>query len=566
MSRLFSKPASTSNAISTIATMATHGIVDATEKDMKTIDFDKSSYETSEKIERIETAEDHTAQLINLSGIEATAASKAAWLISIVVSLGGLLFGYDTGYISSVLVTIGTSLGHELSSSEQELVTSLTSGGALIGAVFAGLTADKYGRKTPIWSACVVFVIGTILQTAAFHVPQFAIGRFVVGLGVGSAAMVCPLYISELAPAKYRGRMIAFNNMSVTFGQFFASAIGAGMAQIKGEAWRATVGIGAVPAVLLAVLLWWCPESPRQLVAHNKTDEASKVLTRIYPTSTEEQRRAKIASIEMSIHEATHTMVDDSIWKTLARIFTTAATFRAVAVACIVMAISQLSGFNTLMYYSATLFKIVGFNNATAVAITVSATNFVFSVVNLVIVDKFGRRKILLVTVFGMFCCLLIAAIAFHYIPIDTHTLEVQSDVIGWPGYLLIAIIILFVGFYSSGVATIAWIGTELIPMEVRAVGTMLNTVTCWSTNIIIASTFLSMMKGITPSGAFGFYCAIVFVGWVFIIFCYPECKGMPLEAVREVFAEGFGVKYANKWQKENKEFVKMNTQQSFVH
>ena len=130
--------------------MATHGIVDATEKDMKTIDFDKSSYETSEKIERIETAEDHTAQLINLSGIEATAASKAAWLISIVVSLGGLLFGYDTGYISSVLVTIGTSLGHELSSSEQELVTSLTSGGALIGAVFAGLTADKYGRKTPI--------------------------------------------------------------------------------------------------------------------------------------------------------------------------------------------------------------------------------------------------------------------------------------------------------------------------------------------------------------------------------------------------------------------------------
>lgn len=113
--------------------------------------------------------------------------------------------GYDTGYISSVLVTIGTSLGHELTSSDKELVTSLTSGGALVGAVIAGLMADKYGRKLPIWLACIVFVIGTTLQTAAFHLPQFAVGRFVVGLGVGSAAMIVPLYISELAPARFRG-------------------------------------------------------------------------------------------------------------------------------------------------------------------------------------------------------------------------------------------------------------------------------------------------------------------------------------------------------------------------
>ena len=125
--------------------------------------------------------------------------------------------GYDTGYISSVLVTIGTSLGHELTSSEQELVTSLTSGGALVGAIIAGLIADKHGRKMPIWLACIVFVIGTVLQTAAFHLPQFAVGRFVVGLGVGSAAMVVPLYISELAPAKYRGRMIVSFFILLTF-------------------------------------------------------------------------------------------------------------------------------------------------------------------------------------------------------------------------------------------------------------------------------------------------------------------------------------------------------------
>ncbi|KAL1654913.1 hypothetical protein SLS61_002662 [Didymella pomorum] len=515
---------------------------------------EKKDFNAADKIEDVSESE-NAQHLAELSSIEATAASKAAWLISITVSLGGLLFGYDTGYISSVLVTIGTSLGHELSSSDQELVTSLTSGGALVGAVIAGLIADKYGRKMPLFLACIVFVIGTVLQTAAFHLPQFAVGRFVVGLGVGSAAMIVPLYISELAPAKYRGRMVAFNNMSVTFGQLLASAIGAGFAQVGGEgsqAWRATVGIGAAPAILLGGLLFLCPESPR-------ADEASIVLTRIYPTSTEEQRRAKIHSIEMSIAEATQTMVDDSVFKTLARIFTHKATFRAVFTACTIMAISQLSGFNTLMYYSATLFKIVGFSNATAVAITVSATNFVFSFVNLIIVDRFGRRKILLVTILSMSICLVVAAVAFSYIPINLKTLEVESDNIGWPGMLLIVVIILFVASYSSGVATIAWICTELIPMEVRAVGTMLNTVTCWSTNIIIASTFLSMMKGITPSGAFGFYAAICFFGWMFVIFCFPEVRGMPLENIREVFADGFGVRYARKWQRENKQFVKIN-------
>ena len=229
------------------------------------------------------------------------------------------------------------------------------------------------------------------------------------------------------------------------------------------------------------------------------------------------------------------------------------------------MAISQLGGFNTLMYYSATLFAIVGFTNATAVAITVSGTNFVFSIVNLFLVDKFGRRRLLTVTVLGMAICMLIASVAFHYIPINTNTLELESNDVGWAGNLVLACIIVYVACFSSGVATIAWIGTELIPLEVRALGTMLNTVTCWSTNIIIASTFLSMMKGMTPSGAFGFYCGICFFGWIFIVLCYPDVKGMPLEAIREVFRNGFGVRYSKQWQRENKHQPKVVVQ-SFGH
>lgn len=268
--------------------------------------------------------------------------------------------------------------------------------------------------------------------------------------------------------------MVAFNNMSVTFGQLLASAIGAGFAQVEGEAWRATVGIGAVPPLALAALLFLCPESPRQLVSHGDTASADAVLRRIYPRSTTEQREAKIRSIELSVQEATHAMSEDTIWATIRRVFTTPSTGRAVLTACVVMAISQLGGFNTLMYYASKLFAIVGFNNPTAVGITVSGTNFVFSVVNLLVVDRFGRRIILTTTVLGMAICMLVTAVAFHYIPVNLQTLEVESNNVGWPGTVVLVTIICYVACYSSGVATIAWIGTELIPLEVRAIGTMM--------------------------------------------------------------------------------------------
>lgn len=267
--------------------------------------------------------------------------------------------------------------------------------------------------------------------------------------------------------------MIAFNNMSVTFGQLVASALGAGFQHVKGEGWRATVALGAAPPIALAGLLLLCPESPRQLVSHSNLEAAEQVLHRIYPTSTRQQRLEKIKSIELSINEATQAMYDESLWVTFKRIFTTAPTGRAVLTACAVMAISQLGGFNTLMYYAATLFALVGFTNATAVAITVSGTNFIFSIVNLLLVDRFGRRIILSITVAGMSICMLVAAVSFHYIPIS-HDLVLESDNIGWPAIVVLVTIICYVACFSSGVATIAWIGTELIPLEVRAVGTML--------------------------------------------------------------------------------------------
>lgn len=229
------------------------------------------------------------------------------------------------------------------------------------------------------------------------------------------------------------------------------------------------------------------------------------------------------------------------------------------------------------MYYSATLFSLVGFNKPTAVAIVVGATNFLFTFVNLVVIDKAGRRIILIVTVLGMVryseisgriiiltfyqsVSMVIASIAFHWIPISKD-LVLQADSVNWAGIVVLVTIIFYVAFFASGVATIGWVGTELLPLEVRALGTMMNTVTCWGCNIVIASTFLSMMKSMTPSGAFGFYAGICFFGWIFIIFFYPEVKNLPLEEVRKVFENGFDVKLAKQMQRD----LKTNSQAALV-
>lgn len=145
-----------------------------------------------------------------------------------------------------------------------------------------------------------------------------------------------------------------------------------------------------------------------------------------------------------------------------------------------------------------------------------------------------------------------VAAVAFHYIPISKD-LVLESTSVNWAGILVLATIIVYVACFATGVATIAWIGTELLPLEVRALGTMMNTVTCWGCNIIIASTFLSMMKSMTPSGAFGFYAGICGAGFLFVLFLFPEANGLPLEDVRQVFEHGFDVKLAARMQKELK-------------
>ncbi|KAI5803850.1 general substrate transporter [Geopyxis carbonaria] len=488
-----------------------------------------------------------------LDSIEDTKSGKFSWLIAVTAAIGGFLFGYDTGIIAAVLVSIGTALDNkELAVHEKELITALCSGGAFVGAILAGSTADRYGRKLAIYVACVLFTVGAVIQAAAYGMVQMAVGRFVVGLGVGSAAMIVPLYISEIAPAKYRGRMIALNNVCITGGQVVSYAVGAGFASMN-HGWRYDVGLGGVPSIILACLLPLLPESPRQLIWHGKSEEATNVITRIYPNATQEQITQKIQLIEFHVEEAKALTAGKSTYWLFKQLHTVPGNLRALIAACGLMAISQFSGFNTLMYYSATLFAMVGFDNPTAVGLVVAGTNFICTIINGALVDKIGRRRILLCTIPGMALGLAVVAIAFHWIPVDSELSIKTGQLQGtsWAGILVLCFIIVFVACYSSGVGNTAWMGNEFLPMEVRALGTMMITCTCWGSNIIVSSTFLTMMKSLSPSGAFGFYAALCAIGFIAIFFCYPEVAGLSLEDIREIFNHGFGVKYARNLRKE---------------
>ncbi|GAB1727181.1 hypothetical protein NU195Hw_g8096t1 [Hortaea werneckii] len=488
--------------------------------------------------------------------IDNIAVSWFVWLVAATASIAGALFGYDTGIISAVLVYLGTDLDNkEASSGEKEAITALCSAGAFVGAIIAGLTADKYGRKIAIYVGCVLFTIGAVLQGASYSIAQMCVGRLIVGFGVGSAAMVVPLYIAEIAPTKVRGRLIGLNNMSITGGQVISYGIGAAFAHVDGG-WRYMVGLGALPAIVLAALLPFCPESPRQLIFHGRLQEAEAVLLKIYKGASIDQVRAKVALIAAACEEAKE-LNEGSRWMKIKQLHTNPANLRALVCACGLMVISQMSGFNTLMYYSSTLFALVGFSNPVAVGLVVAGTNFVMTWVNMMTVDPIGRRRVLVSTVWGMSVGLLAVAIAFSFIPVNTETLELEATSVSAPAIVVLVFIIWFVFFYGVSVGNTAWMSTDFFPMEVRAMGTMWLTCSCWGSNIIVSSTFLSMMKGMTPSGAFGFYAAICGLGWVLIILFYPEVSGLTLEEIGDVFKSKNPVKFARNLRRERKEEIK---------
>ncbi|SGY46208.1 BQ5605_C001g00397 [Microbotryum silenes-dioicae] len=510
-----------------------------------------------ERLDQISTG-DYDDAIVRAEGEERT--TMFLWHLVIMAAWGGLLFGYDTGVIGGSLVhkDLARDLGRvPLRNLDKEVLTAATTLGALIASLGAGVLADRAGRKLVIFLADMFFLVGAIMQAVAFGSGAYwiaAVGRLILGFGVGSAALIVPLYISELAPTCQRGRLVTLNVIAITGGQVLAYIINIAFRNVS-HGWRFMVGGGAIPPLVQLAFLPFLPETPRYMLRHGKFEETRAVLRKIYPFATEDQIMLKSKVIGVRVQKEVGEGGLLASWKKLHFV---PANFRGLVIACGLQGIQQLCGFNTLMYFSPTLFQSVGFSDPLVIGLVIALTNLLFTFVALIIVDKVGRRRIACWTIPGMSLALILAAVAFHFLTLRTDGRLTDNGLLDqkWSPVVLAAMII-YVAFYATGIGNIPWQQQELFHVSVRGIGTSISTACNWAGNLIISLTFLSLINAITPSGAFGLYAGICFLGALFCIFLYPETALLSLEETLEVFSDGFGVKKAKHMRRHKKEAMR---------
>ncbi|EGW33325.1 uncharacterized protein SPAPADRAFT_60662 [Spathaspora passalidarum NRRL Y-27907] len=482
--------------------------------------------------------------------------TKTVLILTLASSISGFMFGYDTGYISSALIQVGTDLSNKiLTSGEKELITSATSLGALLGAIVGGILANLIGRRMVLLGSNVIFVVGTIIQLVAHTVWTMIAGRFVLGWGVGIGSFIAPLMLSELAPAKYRGRLIVTNVMFITGGQLIAYLINWGLTRVE-HGWRVSVGLCMIPPVFQFVLFWFLPDTPRFYVMNGEVEKATDILKKIHRDPSDEFIQATIEEMVSSNSNVPGRGPLQKSWESIKIIHKTPGNLRALILACGLQGIQQFTGFNSLMYFSATIFETIGFNNPTAVSIIVAATNFVFTGIAICIIDIVGRRRILLFGIPCMCISLVVCAIAFHFLNVDfssgSGVIE-SSGISGW-GIVVIVSMVAFVASYAIGIGNSAWVGVELFSdVNVRSVGAMYAAGTNWAGSMVIAATFLTMLQNITPTGTFSFFAGLCFVSFLFVYFLLPETAGLELEETTSFLSDGFNVKQASRMARERR-------------
>ncbi|EPS58962.1 hypothetical protein M569_15849, partial [Genlisea aurea] len=336
--------------------------------------------------------------------------------LALSAGIGGLLFGYDTGVISGALLYIRDDFKSvDRHTWLQETIVSMAVAGAIFGAAFGGAMNDKYGRKRSILSADVLFFVGAMIMAASVNPWMIIVGRIFVGLGVGMASMTSPLYISEASPARIRGALVSTNGLLITGGQFLAYLINLAFTKAPGT-WRWMLGVAGVPAVVQFFLMLSLPESPRWLYRQDKVDEARAILERIYP---ENEVEAEVKALEASIaaEKAEEGSIGNNVVSRLRNIWGNDVVRRGLYAGITVQVTQQFVGINTVMYYSPTIVQLAGFaSNKTALALSLitSGLNAAGSVVSMFFVDRFGRRRLMLISMAGIILCLLALSTTFY--------------------------------------------------------------------------------------------------------------------------------------------------------
>ncbi|KAH7355316.1 general substrate transporter [Rhexocercosporidium sp. MPI-PUGE-AT-0058] len=496
----------------------------------------------------------------DLVDIEDTPLSCSSWFVPGVSGIGGALFGYDTGTIGHVLPHLNGSLDGGITTGEKAAVVAMSSVGAFFGGLCV-LLSDKFGRKTVMYLSAALYIIGAVLQATARSVPQIIIARMITGFSIGSASAVAPMYIGEVAPAKSRGKMTGMFNLAITGTQLVGYAVGVGLGD-KHNGWRIMTGIGGGIAVLWILLLPFCPESPRHLVAVNRR-KAEVAVQKLRPNASPEQVGQHVEHLHMHMEAAKLARGGRGNLSQFKLLFNKENRWKTFA-ACGLMALSQLSGFNSLMYFAPTLLVALGFSPLVAVAIP--ATNLLVTTIYMTLVDRMGRRHILLTTSPLMSFSLIISVIAWALNDTlltsraddiaDLITAgEIQRPPLDSTSFIILGTMVGLVVGYAGAIGNLAWTSSEFFPTELRPHGTMLMNMCNWGPNVLVSGTFLPLFENAGAPATSAIYAAFSATGTIFAYFFYPEVMGLPLEDIKEVFAaDESPVKTANRKQRELRE------------
>ncbi|MBX0296888.1 sugar porter family MFS transporter [Haloarcula nitratireducens] len=429
-------------------------------------------------------------------------------------ALSGLLFGFDTGVISGALLYINESFPVLAESSFlQGVVVSGSMFGAAIGAATGGWLADAIGRKRLIFAGGLLFFVGSAGMAISPTVNWLIVSRFVDGLGIGFASVVAPLYISEIAPPEVRGSLVTLNQIAITGGQLVSYVTNFALARIlldAGLTWRVMLGTGVIPAAILLLSIVFLPESPRWLVEQGEKHEARSVLTKI-------RERDDIGG-EMSEIERMVDMEEEGLGELLEP------WVRPMLIVGVGLAILQQAvGINAVIYYTPIILEATGFSNLASLVGTmgVGLINMSLSIVAALLLDRVGRRPLLLVGFTGMFATLSILGGLYYFVGLSTTI-----------GMIALAMILLFVAFHAVSIGSIYWLmSSEIFPLNIRGTAIGVCTVILWLGNFAVAQLF-PMLFDIGPAIAFWTFAAVAVIGVVFTYSLVPETKGRSLEEI----------------------------------
>ncbi|MBV5095331.1 sugar porter family MFS transporter [Tenebrionicola larvae] len=435
-------------------------------------------------------------------------------LIAVVTAVGGFLFGFDNGSISGSVGFLQSKF--ELDADGIGWVTSSIIVGCIIGVALAGPLSDATGRKKVLLLTALIFIFGVLGEALATSPEMLVWFRIIVGIGIGIETTIAPLYIAEVSPAHIRGRLVSLNQLFNCIGNLAIFSVSAIIASCASEmwnieyGWRVIFASGILPAILFLMLLVWVPESPRWLVRKGRTEQGLDILRKI--NSDEATAREQLEAIK-------HTLQNENTSR-LRELFSPRLR-RALIIGFCVALFQQITGINAIFYYAPEIFKTAGMNISGAMSFTVliGMTLVIATLVSMWVIDKVGRRSLLIFGSAGMAVTLSCTGILFR--ASETQTM------------LLLICILAYVAIFAVSYGTVAWVViSEIFPGHVRGIAVSIATFALWGGNFFVSRFFPVLVGNISAANTFFIFAGISVIAFIFVVAMVPETKGKTLEEI----------------------------------